>query len=123
MAEHPTSQDFEVVDMDDTSPADALDVEAPPQPDTTKGRVFKINHQGQDFLIADFMKGRKWRDVQYTLASLNGEYGLTAMGDAVTQVLGTDQALLIEDYDYHQFIAFGQKLTKVVEALIGKPGK
>ena len=126
--------DHEIIDLDDehagpatesddVDQADALDLEAPPAPDTTKGRVFKIRFKGEEFLIADFMAGRKWRDTQYILASLNGEYGIQAIGEAVTTVIGNEQAAKIEDYEYSEFVRFGEKIAKVVENLIGTAGK
>ena len=124
MAENHNEQDYEVIEVNDDalSPADALDHEAP-QPDTTKGRVFKVNHEGTEFLIADFIKGRRWRDVEYTLAALNGEMGVAAVGDAVMEVLGNEQGKKTVDWDYYQFMGFGEKVGKVIEAMIGKTGK
>jgi hypothetical protein len=119
------STDYEVIEVgnDEVGPADGLDLEAPPQPDTTKGRVFKVTHNGVEFLIADFIKGRRWRDVEYTLASLNGEYGVSAVGDSVQTVLGTEQFAKIADWDYYEFMGLGEKVGKIVEAMIGKTGK
>lgn len=118
--------DYEVVDLDaaaESGPADALDLEAPPAPPTDKGTVYKVRYEGDEFLIPNIFKGRKWRDAQYILASLHGEYGFDAIGDAMTTILGTEQSLKIENYDYEKFMGLGKKVGGVLETLVGKPGK
>jgi hypothetical protein len=119
------SNDFEVVDFtdDEVGPADALDLEAPAEPDTTKGRAWKVRHEGVEFIIPDFIKGRRWRDVEYTLASLNGEMGVAATGDAVMQVLGSEQGAKTAEWDFYQYMGLGEKLGKIVQTMLGQTGK